>query len=298
MQSSGDKEYPRVRFRNPKDIIAEIESIGLEEGGHLFLTDLNTMTIPRNVLVEMFTYLKQKGIKWYTEGTVSGLLSDHRNGDDELLRLMSPLDGKGGCASFLYGADDLVNSRVKGSLDKDRELVSEAVEVFREYGIPFNLSVVVGLDNHEFPDSVFLIRKTLEEVRAAYTFLHVATPYTGTPWGDLVKKQGRVIDEDTIHYNHRRVVHTPAKMTSGQLQQGYYWLLSRLNSPKNVARTAGVNTNTQLFKADSLLGVIGSGLPWGIESFLTASELYCRGNFDKIVFKELDAGYEKWTEND
>ena len=296
MQSKVDSKLPRARSRRVEDIISEIESIGLRSGDHLFSTDLNTMSMPRDRLVELFTYLGNKGIRWYTEGTVSQLIEDYKKSgeEDSLIRLMSPLKNKGGCYSFLYGADDLASEKVGGSYNKYLSELHVAVNLFRQMGIPLNLSVVVGLDNHEYPLDFFKIRRMLEEIRPPYSFLHVATPYQGTPWGELVEKRGRLNDRVSTHFNHRRVVHMPLKMEPEELQQGYYWLQKTLNSPENIAKTSRANFNLRQVMKDPLLGVIGMGLPWGVESLLASKELELRHNYNGKVQKELDLGYAEW----
>lgn len=288
-----------VRVRDTSDIVAEIESMGLEKGNHLFLTDLNTSTIPLEQQRELFLYLNKKGLCWYTEGTVAPLLRDlAENGHDaSLLKTMSAKNGSGGCHSFLYGADDLDTERVAGSLDKNIGYMREAVGVFREFGIPLNLSVVVGLDNHTYPDTFFTIAQVLEEVNPPYSFIHLATPYMGTPWGDKVIKQGRIIDTESSHYNHRKSVHTPLNITPDELQQGYYWLLRRLNSPQAITNTARVNYNPKLLSESPFLGVLQTGMLWRTETYMSTLELQARGYMDTKVQKELDSGYNGWIRN-
>ena len=285
-----------VRVRDTSDIVAEIESMSLERGNHLFLTDLNTSAIPIEQQRELFLYLSKKGLCWYTEGTVAPLLKDQaENGSDaSLLKTMSAINNRGGCYSFLYGADDLVRERVAGSLDKNIGNMKEAVRVFREFGIPLNLSVVVGLDNHTYPDSFFTIAQVLEEVNPPYTFVHLATPYKGTPWGDQVIKQGRIIDTDSTHYNHRKSVHSPLHMTPEELQQGYYWLLRKLNSPQAITNSARVNYDPKLLRDSPFLGVLQTGVLWRAETYMTTLELQARGYLDAKIQRELDNGYDEW----
>ena len=285
-----------VRVRDTSDIMAEIESMGLEKGNHLFLTDLNTSAIPLEQQRELFGYLKQRGLRWYTEGTVAPLLKDlAENGPDaSLMKTMSAKNGSGGCYSFLYGADDLDSEWVAGSLDKNIEYMREAVGVFREFGIPLNLSVVVGLDNHTYPNSFFTFAQVLEEVNPPYSFIHLATPYMGTPWGDKVIKQERIIDTESTHYNHRESVHTPLNMTPDELQQGYYWLLRRLNSPQAIANSARVNYDPKLLREKLFLEILKTGILWRTETFLSTLELQARGYIKPEVQRELDNGYDEW----
>lgn len=288
-----------VRVRSVTDIKAEIKSMNIE-GGFLFLTDLNTSRIPREVLIELLSFLKEMRIKWFTEGTVMPLLNDlEQYGSlDSLLNLMSPLNGDGGCYSFLYGADDLAAERVAGSRDKETSMIASAVKTFKNFGIPFNLSLVVGLDEHTFPESFFIYRKLLEEVMVSYSFIHLATPYRGTAWGNLVAKDDRFLNQTkSIDFNHRKVVHNPKNMTPDELQQGYYWLLRKVFSIGCGLRSAINNLDTRLFQKDVLLGFLGTGIFWDIETNLAIKELQARGYLNAQKQRMLDYEYQRWIKN-
>lgn len=279
-----------VRVRETADIIAEIEQMKLKRDDYLFSVDLNATAAPRENLYELFQYLQEKGIRWFTEGTVKPLLEN-----PELLRLMSAKDGKGGCYGFLYGADDLARETVSGS-DKERRLLFEMADVFRKLAIPLNLSVVVGLDHHQFPETFFQIASILEEVGAPYVFLHIATPYQETPWGKQVYQEGRVFEKESTHFNHRQVVAHPKNMTAEQLQQGYYWLMKRLNSPQMMAKVARKNVaDASILVKNPTLGVMLSGLPWGLETYLGTLELSAREYMNPKIQKMLDHEYRKST---
>ncbi len=285
-----------IRVRQVGDIIAEIEALGLGRGSYLFSTDLNTSAIPTEALRELFGYLQEKGIRWFTEGTIAPLIEDlEKNGEnDSLLAKMSSLNG-GGCYSFLYGADDLIENRVRGSFDKDVANLRGWIDIFQRFGIPLNLSVVVGLDNHIYPESFYTIRQVLEELNPPYTFLHLATPYPGTPWGDKVAKEDRLIEGRTsLDFNHRRVVHIPKRMAPEELQQGYYWLMRTVNSLENNLHSFTNNFDNRLWHKDPILGLLGTGLPWRMETWLTDKELKARGYLDSEIQTDLDKGYKDW----
>jgi radical SAM superfamily enzyme YgiQ (UPF0313 family) len=286
-----------VRTRDIGDIKKEIkESMHLKPGDSIFSLDLNTSAIPPEEMRELFKYLKENGIRWYTEGTVAPLIKDYEmNGEEKsILALMSAKDDLGGCYSFLYGVDDMVAEKVAGSRDKDIQLLGDAVSIFRKMGIPLNLSVVVGLDHHTYPQTFFQIAGLLEEVRAPYSFIHIATPYPGTVWGNSALSKGIIYDNESTHYNHRRVVMTPKSMRADELQQGYFWLLRHLNSPASIAKTAKMNIDPEQLIKNPTLTMIQSGLPWGIETYLTSLELSARKYMDKSVQQELDLGYKNW----
>jgi len=286
-----------TRYRSVENIIGEIEQMGLKRGDHLFSVDLNTSSIPRPVLFELFTYLKEKGICWYTEGTIAPLLKDHDEyGPNSLLNLMSVKAGKGegGCYSFLYGADDITSLKVKGSKDKEIGMLEKAVPIFKEMGIPLNLSVVIGLDDHIYPDTFYRYAYRLKALEVPYSFLHLATPYPSTPWGNMVEKEERIIDRDPLHYNHRSPVFKPKNMTTEELQQGYYWLMRKLYSLKEITHTFQENFDPTMAVKNPLLATIKSGLPWGVETYLSTKELEARGYINNDLQRFLDADYNSW----
>jgi len=294
MQRGGSEKA--VRERNPDDIIRELKEMNID-GGNLFLTDLNTTRMRRETLIQLLPYLKSKNIKWYTEGTVLPLLDDLEKYGEEnsLLRMMSPLNGEGGCYSFLYGADDLVAEKVKGARDKEIGLIAKATQTFKRFGIPLNLSVVVGLENHTYPDSFFTIRNTLEEVRAPYTFIHLATPYIGTAWGNTVLKEDRYHPNiKSTDLNHRKVVFDHKNMTTDQLQQGYYWLQRSMTSFKNSLGSIRNNFEMKFFENNIFLGLLNTGVFWDFETNLSIGELWSRGYLIKARQSELDAEYRNW----
>ncbi|MBU3956990.1 cobalamin-dependent protein [Patescibacteria group bacterium] len=282
-----------VRVRKIPDIIAEIEHLKLKKGDYVFSTDLNTTAVPSEELGELFRHLKDRGIRWFTEGTVAPLLEDLENGGN-LLRLMSAQKEIGGCYSFLYGADDLVKERVAGSLDKKVALLKKAVQVFREFSIPLNFSIVLGLDHHQYPETFFQTALILEEANASNIFFQIATPYLGTPWGNSVYREGRVFETETTHFNHNQPVATPKQMTKEQLQQGTYWIIRQFNNPEKIAKTARANLNSSVMSRNPTLGVFLSGLLWGFERYLSILELSARGYVDKKTQKELDAQFKAW----
>lgn len=283
-----------VRVRKTSDIKEEItHDMKLKRGDHLFSVDINSSAIPEEDLYDLFSFLKNSGIRWYTEGTVLPLLENlERMGKkDSLLSLMSATNSIGGCYSFLYGADDLISEKVAGSRDKNIKILDMAVETFRRFGIPLNLSVVVGLDNHHYPESFYEIARILEELKPPYSFIHIATPYPGTVWGEHVRVEGRVFNYKSTDYNHRKVVATPKNMSPEQLQQGYFWLLRQLNSPDKISKTTKVNFSGDVVKQNPTLASIQSGLIWAIETYMITLELSARGSLDWKFQAELDSGY-------
>jgi len=282
------------RVREVTDIIGEIEQMGLKPGDFLFCSDINTTAIPRDTLIEIFQYLKTKNIRWFTEGTVSTLIEDliQHGENNSFLKLMSPLDGKGGCYTFLYGADDLSVKRIAGSHDKVRSVLNQAAKIFRKFGIPLHLSFVIGLDHHTFPDSIFQIWSVLEDLNLPFAFFQTATPYKGTPWGDRVYREGRVLDHEPLHYNHHQTVFKPNKMTPEELDREHYWLRRRMFNPSNIIHSTRANMDNPF--VNSVLTLFQTCLPLQIEAYLSLQELTSKGVINTKIQKELDQEYEAW----
>ena len=107
-------------------------------------------------------------------------------------------------------------------------------------------------------------------------------------------REGRIFDSGSTHYNHRKVVAQPKLMGPNELQQGYYWLLRHLNSLSSIAKTVQANIDPKQSVSNPTLAVIQSGLPWGIETYLTVLELSARGYMDRSIQQELDSNYNAW----
>lgn len=301
MQRGGGEKG--VRYRRDEDIIAEIETMDLKRGDILFLTDNNTALIPREVLVPVLTYLKDKGIYMMTEAALAPLLADYeKHGSDKsLLKLMSTKDGQGGCLGLAYGADDLVRERVAGSTDKDLPALLKGVPVLREMGIPLHLMTIVGLDNHTFPETFFQTASVFEEVGASANLVFIATPYKtardGEPkgWGDKVYEQGRVdFGKKTTNFTHSEVVFRPQGMTEDQLQQGFYWLWRQRYSPTRIMETFHRNFDARLATTNPFLTSLLTGLAWGAFRHLGLREISAGGFIDSQTQRFLDQEYKRW----
>jgi radical SAM superfamily enzyme YgiQ (UPF0313 family) len=90
-----------------------------------------------------------------------------------------------------------------------------------DLGVMINGSFVFGLDG-DGPD-VFdrTVDWAVSRGLTTATF-HVATPYPGTAFYDEIAKQGRLLHHDWDLYDTRHAVFRPARMTTGQLEAGYW----------------------------------------------------------------------------
>ena len=301
MQRGGGEKG--VRHRRAGDIIAEIETMGLKRGDILFLTDNNTALIPREVLVPVLSFLKNRGIYMMTEAALAPLLIDYEEHgpDKSLLKLMSTKDGQGGCIGLAYGADDLVRTKVAGSTDKDLPALLKGAPILRELRIPLNLMTIVGLDNHTYPETFFQVAAVFEAVGAPTDLFFIATPYKTARerepkgWGDIVYEQGRVnTQKKTTDFNHHEVVFRPQGMTEIQLQQGFYWLWRQRYSPARIMETFRRNFDARVAATNPFLTSLLTGLAWGAFKYLGLRELSAGGYIDKQTQRFLDEEYRLW----
>ncbi|MCL5090637.1 MAG: cobalamin-dependent protein [Patescibacteria group bacterium] len=291
---SAKKFQGGVRVRDIRDDIAEIETMNIRPGGMLFFADNNTMHLPEDQLYGLLTYLSQKDIRWATEGTVETLIRDNEQGG-RLLKLMSPIGKKnGGCYSFCYGADDLTRKVVAGTKEKTEEVLPKAIRLFREYQIPLHVSVIVGLDNHVYPDSFYRMAQILEAYDPHHVFVHIATPYPGTVWGDNVAREERLLGFPYSDYTHGKVVFKPKNMESEELQQGYYWLKRRLTCWEALKGLWRNHVDLNLIRQKPILGMALSGIPWFLECAAAMQELSRQGKIDQQVQRDLDNDYRNY----
>lgn len=284
-----------TRNRNPDDVIREIESLKLKPGSHIMFPDLNISVAGREILYPIFKHLKKNGIRYFMEGTVKELIDDYQDyPNDSLLKLMSPeRDTQGGCYSMLYGAEDVDIKKVNGSRDKSVETTRDAVRLFQLFGIPLNISLIIGLPEHKFPDSIFEYAKFIHETLPTHAFIFIATPYKGTPYGDKMYKDKQVFDTNPMHHNHRRAVSHHSHFSDNELQQGYYWLQRQITDLSHLKKIAQSNLrNPSLSQIE--LNAIQAGIPFGIETKLSLMELNLRGYIDHNFQKKLDQDYKKY----
>jgi radical SAM superfamily enzyme YgiQ (UPF0313 family) len=83
-----------------------------------------------------------------------------------------------------------------------------------------NGSFVFGLDGDD--PSVF--RRTVEwaiEMGITTATFHIATPYPGTGFYEVMRRSGRMVTENWDLFDTRHVTFRPARMTAGELKDGY-----------------------------------------------------------------------------
>jgi hypothetical protein len=99
---------------------------------------------------------------------------------------------------------------------------SQEIKMFHDHGIMVNPGIVFGFDNDDesvFERAVeFLIKNQVE-----LAYFNVLTPLPGTALYERYDRTGRIFDRDWSKYDGKHVVFHPSRMTSEQLQEGFFW---------------------------------------------------------------------------
>jgi radical SAM superfamily enzyme YgiQ (UPF0313 family) len=201
----------RYRFRDPQDVLDEIETLhAMNPDASIFFYDDNFTAKPARTK-ELLRGMIERGIK--TRWTAQARVDVVR--DEEMLELMR----KSGCI-FLYLGLESINPLTLESYRKEQTVqdIAEAVEILHQHGIRVHGMFVLGSDD----DDVKTIRETVRFARGlkidTVQFL-VLTPIPGTETYEELWQQGRILVEDWSKYTGHHVVFSPQKMTPYQLQK-------------------------------------------------------------------------------
>jgi radical SAM superfamily enzyme YgiQ (UPF0313 family) len=99
---------------------------------------------------------------------------------------------------------------------------SAAIRRLHDLGVMINGSFVFGMDDDD--ESVFArtVEWAINQGIETATF-HILTPYPGTALYQRTAAEGRLLHSRWDLYDTRHVVYRPAKLSSEQLEQGYWW---------------------------------------------------------------------------
>ncbi len=188
--------------------------VGLEEGSIVaFVDDLHNSH--RAYCRELWQAMKPLNIKWGCQSTL--FLGD----DQEMVKLAAD----SGCVSVFVGMESISEHSLvetKKGFNQVRKF-EDQIKMFHDHGIMVNPGMVFGFDNDD--ESVFettlnfLIRNRVE-----LAYFNILTPLPGTALHERYTREGRIFDRDWAKYDGKHVVFHPKRMTSEQLQEGFFWV--------------------------------------------------------------------------
>jgi hypothetical protein len=93
-----------------------------------------------------------------------------------------------------------------------------------------------GFEFHK-PDVFERVVAFVEGCRIKHVSLTVLSPYAGTPMGERLKKEGRILSSDWAQYDQAHVVHRPAGMTPEELESGFGRVVDRIGDRCPIEKT-------------------------------------------------------------
>jgi radical SAM superfamily enzyme YgiQ (UPF0313 family) len=205
--------------------LAEIDRL---PGRHLYFLDDHLFGNAR-FATELFGGMRGMGRLWQAAATVQTVL---RPGMVE-----SAADA--GLRSLFVGfetlsAENLASHGKRQNLGRD---YAQAIRRLHDNGVMVNASFVFGMDA-DGPDVFsrtvdWAVRQGVETA----TF-HILTPYPGTDLYTRMQTADRLVSSSWDRFDTRHVVFRPARMTSTQLEEGYWRAYREFYTWRNIVRGA------------------------------------------------------------
>lgn len=211
-----NKEGTHVRLRPVDNIIEDIRSMPYKE---FYFTD-DTIMLPgkkyTNFLLKIMEKTEDLDVNIFLASTMMMIP------DPEFYRKLK----KGGACSMytIFGFDRV--SRELFSPDCSASQWQKCIDLVRmneDAGIHFYGSFGIGFDDQD--KGVFdRILKFSDESGIDLAEFYIITPFPGTPWGDQLAKENRILHRNYSIWNHGNIVYKPINFTETELMDGFYHL--------------------------------------------------------------------------
>jgi radical SAM superfamily enzyme YgiQ (UPF0313 family) len=211
-----NKEGTHVRLRPVDNIIADIKSMPYKE---FYFSD-DTVMLPgkkyTNFLLKIMEKTEELNVKIFLSSTMMMLP------DPEFYRKLR----KGGvCSMYTIFGFDRISRRLLSSdcTAEEWQKGIDLVKMNEDAGIHFFASFGVGFDDQD--KSVFdRILKFSEESGIDLAEFYIITPFPGTPFGEQMARENRILHRNYSVWNHGNIVFKPKNFTEQELMDGFYYL--------------------------------------------------------------------------
>ena len=133
------------------------------------------------------------------------VVCEPRTVNDELVRMLA----SSGCTMVVI---NLVGSRTPEEIAAIEAVQSQGMEVWGYF--------MFGFEDHG-PDIFQQVIDQVRYYRMKLISLTVMAPFPGTPMGERMAREGRLLSLDSDRYDQAQVIFKPANMTAGELEKGY-----------------------------------------------------------------------------
>ena len=223
------KEGTLLRFRPIDNIVADIRSMPYRQ---FYLTD-DTVMLPGKRSHKFMLALMERT----AELDVSIFVAS------TMMMVNDPLFfttlRKGGVSSMytVMGFDRESAALFDGTASAAQyQAAIDLVRMNEDAGIRFFASFGVGFDSQD--GRVFdRILKFAADARIDLAEFYILTPFPGTPFGEQIEREGRLLHRDYSRWNHGNVVFKPRNFSVEELEKGFEYLWREFYRNKKALRT-------------------------------------------------------------
>jgi radical SAM superfamily enzyme YgiQ (UPF0313 family) len=241
-----NKEGTHVRLRPVNNIIEDIKSMPYKE---FYFAD-DTVMLPgkkyTNFLLKIMEKTEELDVKIFLASTMM------MNHDPEFYRKLK----KGGACSMytIFGFDRISRKLLSPDCTADEwQKGIDLVRMNEDAGIHFYASFGIGFDEQD--KGVFdRILKFSEESGIDLAEFYIITPFPGTPLGEQMARENRILHRNYSVWNHGNIVFKPKNFTEQELMDGFYYLWKSFYKNKEHKDTLRSFTINQTAIADSKQG--------------------------------------------
>ena len=195
-----DGKKPRAVYASAERVTAEFKII--HEAGYpsVMVMDDQFLAQKKRTL-EICTGIQDLGLEW-------GCLSRSDFLDDE--EIIAAL-AKAGCISIDIGIETL-SQKILDRINKKLDVTTfyKAVPLLQKYQIEPKINIMFGSAAEETEEDILFTIRELERLRLHHVMFAVATPFKGTPFYDLAKREGTLVnDSDAINPMGKSMISYP-----------------------------------------------------------------------------------------
>jgi len=188
--------YLGGRHFRPRPIDKVVEEMASIPNNRLFVVD-NSLAQARQWLIDLFTAIAPLKKKFVCHPILD---------DDEVLSLAA----EAGCwyvYQAIYDTSDTIRRRIQR---------------LKDHGMGVEGTILLGLDDHD-EDYIKRLVDFIQEIGVNMAEFTILTPFLHSPIRQQLESEGRIFDNNWLHYTADRVVFQPKRMTPEKLQELYYY---------------------------------------------------------------------------
>lgn len=237
-----NKEGTHVRLRPVQNIIDDIKSMPYKE---FYFAD-DTIMLPgkkySKFLLKIMEQTKELDVSIFLASTMMMIP------DPEFYRQLKA----GGATSMytIFGFDRVSSKLFSPECTKQEWQQSiDLVKMNEDAGIHFFASFGIGFDDQDV--RVFdRILEFAEQSKIDLAEFYIITPFPGTPLGEQMQREGRILHRNYSVWNHGNIVFKPKNFTENELMDGFNYLWKTFYTNKKQKDTLRSFTINQSITAD------------------------------------------------